>query len=317
MPYMSQSVVSPPRSYVEAMSDRSIANRNRTLLTQSPQLRRGGGKRRAPGSPNGSSNKVAKCSSVDSLGAYSRLISDLRSNNSQDLVLFRGHRNFDRPLLPKIGRGETRLKGGRQSDLPDVEKRLFGNFKRFGLPFLHIRPEDELDWLAIAQHHGLPTRLLDWTGNALAALWFAVRCSPIKENGVLRPGAVWVLNPRDKDFFERIDRVKPFTVTSAKVYRPKHITQRLIAQAGYFTLHPLDRATSRFKPLTRNATLEGEITKISIPPNAFCDLRDDLERLGVSDLTMFPDLDGICRFITWNASLLEDEHDPPNVLLNQ
>jgi hypothetical protein len=108
-----------------------------------------------------------------------------------------------------------------------------------------------------------------------------------------------------------------FGVGGVKIYRPKHITERLIAQNGYFTIHPLESKTTRFTPLWEDRSLQGEFVKVEIPASSFCDLRDDLERLGVSDLTMFPDLDGVCRFISWNASLLEDEADPPNILLNQ
>jgi hypothetical protein len=183
---------------------------------------------------------------------------------------------------------------------------------------MHIKPEDDFDWLAVAQHHGLPTRLLDWTGNALAALWFSVRYAPVKaHDSQLKAGVVWVLNPQDEDFLEETRNAQPFKINKVKVYRPRHVAGRLIAQAGYFTLHPLDPATSRFKPLRKDPTLKGDLIEITIPGEAFSDLRDDLERHGVSDLTMFPDLDGVCRFVTWNCSLLEDEADPPNDLLNK
>lgn len=291
-----------------------------TKLTSAPprpQMRRGGGKRRQAGHKTRSGSNIAKTHTVEKIADYTELISQLRANNNQDLILFRGHQDSSWPLLPKVGRPGTRLKGKGQSDLARVEKLLFDNFKRFALPLLHVKPEDDLDWLAIAQHHGLPTRLLDWTGNALAALWFAVRFSPSTRDGLQQPGAVWVLNPANIDFLERTSAVRPFNIKELKVYRPRHITPRLIAQAGYFTLHPLDGRISRFRPLKKDPTLGGDLVEILIPPSAFCDLRDDLERLGVSDLSMFPDLDGICRFITWNNCLLDDEQDPPNVLLNR
>lgn len=282
-----------------------------------PQMRRGGGKRRRQGREISSANNTTRTHEAVSIAGYTELISRLKAKNNQDLILFRGHQDCAWPLLPKVGRPGTRLKGGKQSDLASVEERLFDNFKRFALPFLHVKPEDDLDWLAIAQHHGLPTRLLDWTSNALAALWFAVRSSPVMSDGGQQPGVVWVLNPANRDFLEGTSTVRPFGISQLKVYRPRHITPRLIAQAGYFTLHPLDLSISRFMPLRKDPTLGGDLVEIRIPPGVFCDLRDDLERLGVSDLSMFPDLDGICRFITWNNSLLEDEQDPPNSLLNR
>jgi len=66
-----------------------------------------------------------------------------------------------------------------------------------------------------------------------------------------------------------------------------------------------------------DSTLKGTLTNVQISPTSFCDLRDNLERLGLSDLSMFPDLEGVCRYITWNNSLLGDERDHPNVPLNQ
>lgn len=63
--------------------------------------------------------------------------------------------------------------------------------------------------------------------------------------------------------------------------------------------------------------LKGTLSVIQIEPKAFSDLRDDLDRLGISDLALFPDLEGVCRYITWNNSLLAAEEDPPNMPLNE
>jgi len=250
---------------------------------------------------------------VENVSEYVERIAFLRANNIQDLILFRGHRVCRWQLVPKVGRRDARLKGDSPLALGAVESRMFESFQQMGLPFLKLNPETKLEWLAVAQHHGLPTRLLDWTRNALAALWFAVRKEPVSD----QDASIWILNPADDDFIEPAAESAPFQIEQVRVYRPRHITERIVAQSGYFTLHPLDRTICGFHPLTNDPKFRKRLIEIQIASRAFSNLRDDLERCGVSDVTMFPDLEGVCRYIAWNNCLLEDEIDPPNVLLNQ
>jgi hypothetical protein len=82
---------------------------------------------------------------VCKLSELVHLIEELRSR--QGNVLFRGTRR-DWDLLPGIARPAAR------EPVLDVEQRMLKKFQRESLPFLEMRPETELDWLAVAQHYG-------------------------------------------------------------------------------------------------------------------------------------------------------------------
>src|SRR5579872_5540330 len=88
--------------------------------------------------------------------------------NDSTLILYRGQENSTWNLLPKIGRR------GISTDFLSFEKSIISEFKRLGRTYLAADIlNNEWDLLALAQHHGLPTRLLDWSTNPLVALWFA------------------------------------------------------------------------------------------------------------------------------------------------
>src|ERR1700722_6840868 len=83
-------------------------------------------------------------------------------------VLYRGVTDAAYELIPKIGRDKVLD----SESVLQCEQAVFAEFKRAASPFLTPQPQNDLEWLFLCQHHGLPTRLLDWTTNPLVALYF-------------------------------------------------------------------------------------------------------------------------------------------------
>jgi hypothetical protein len=221
-----------------------------------------------------------------------------------EYILFRGQPHDD-PLLPKIARLDL------NGDLAEVERRMLAEFQRQSIPFLDRICDNDWDWLALAQHHGMATRLLDWTKNPLAALWFGVRQPPDSEGD----GVVWVFTPAQGDILTadkvRTSRQGPFEGTRTQVFQPNCVTSRIVAQGGWFTVHKYLREEHRFIPLEKNKIHRQHLTKLRIPAKVFSELRYQLDRFGVNCASMFPDLDGICRHVEWLNCFLADENRVP------
>lgn len=230
--------------------------------------------------------------------SLSDFIDVLQKHCKKDLIIFRGQRE-DKDLVPRIARVKPR------STLLKDERKMFDSFKREAIPLLDMIPTNDWDWLAIAQHHGLATRLLDWTKNPLAALWFTVRKPP---EDSIEHGVVWMFEPRKNDVITptRI-RQDPFEVSRTKVFEPVQVIPRIKSQDGYFTVHKYLRSESRFVPLQRNAQYKPLLKKVEVPAQRFSDIRFQLDRCGVNDGSLFPELDGLATRIEWQCTLLGDE----------
>jgi hypothetical protein len=233
------------------------------------------------------------------IASVNHFLEEIKKIDKQDNILFRGQR-IDHPLLPKIGREDLLIK--HQFSRFETEKRLFDEFKQQAVPYLSPSEiTEDIDWLALAQHHGLPTRLLDWTRSPLIALWFTVseQATPGKN------GVVWMYSPNDVDYASSSQN--PFTLDKIKVLVPRHTNRRLIAQLGAFTIHTFNKKTLKYEALDLSPDFQSDLQKFTIEPDQFNYMRWDLDRLGFNKATLFPDLDGLCSCLRWLHTLMPDE----------
>lgn len=204
--------------------------------------------------------------------------------------IYRGQ-DIDEALLPKYWR-DAKRRG--LADPLATEQRLLDTFRRLSPPYLDHLPGDTFEWLAVAQHHGLPTRLLDWTCNPLFALWFAVRNGPSAEAG--RNGVLWVLDVQDEHYIPQTEKsMDVYELRRTRVFRPPHITERIVAQDGWFTVHWYIEKENKFVPLEKQRRFKSHMKSAAIPRSAFAPLNSELRRLGLSDHVLFPDLVTLCK----------------------
>ncbi|MDQ8023945.1 MAG: FRG domain-containing protein [Moraxellaceae bacterium] len=209
-----------------------------------------------------------------------------------DQTIFRGQ-PVKGNLIPSVARWNHEL------DSTDVEIEMLNEIKVLGASLLS-GTESDLDLLVKAQHFGLKTRLLDWTSNPLAALWFA--CVNAEPNDA--DGYVYAL---DVDTFllgaESYEK-SPFQVAKTGVLRPRLTNERILAQHGWFTLHRYSTRDRKFVPLEKNPDTRGRLYEFRIPAAQTRDMLRALDKFGVSARTLFPDLNGLCLYLNRKSSHL-------------
>ncbi len=265
---------------------------------------------------------------VTSVEAFIKLVSDLENKRRWELW-FRGQANAEWKLVPRLYRDEenqSAIKGKKthkeqEREIREDDDDTREQFVIRAASLSDIRPAEKWDWYFVMQQHGAPTRLLDWTESALVGLYFAVR-----GNKGYHDAAVWAMDPwllnghekiigkkevippgdpgttkqdkrrYDKWLRERFENRRGWARWPVAIY-PGHILRRIGAQRACFTIHGLDR-----RGLEKIALeLRVPLVKIKIPSWKVGSLRGSLETCGIDEVTVFPDLEGLSRFLSGNA----------------
>lgn len=206
--------------------------------------------------------------------------------HAQATWMFRGLSSAKYELLPSAGRlpshpSETTDEAYDE----DKEKRIFENFRRRAKPFIKEQGMTDWDWLAVAQHHGVPTRLLDWTSNPLVAAYFAVKAdAPVEQDAK-------IVATRVRIFLDTKEVSNPFAVDDVAFVRPSAYVPRIISQRGFFTVHPKPEEPWIPQGMERHSFVIGGTNR------AF--FRRKLFYLGIDPSHIQSDVDGLGETLKW------------------
>ena len=238
---------------------------------------------------------------VHNISEYLEKIISLKTGH--DKLWFRGHASNAYTLQPTVYRTPYTWKD---------EISLLHQFKARGARFLQVQPSNNIEWLFIMQHHATPTRLLDWSENAMVALAFATQFHNDSHTG--HDAIVWCLNPillnshiRFPEYdSEPIPNIcdsnelqtmfeSPRQDYPVAIIGPQN-TDRIIAQRGVFTLFP-NKDSFTMESLS---SAEKFLVKIVIPESDIKPISEALYYIGITESTLFPELDSISKELKRN-----------------
>lgn len=232
---------------------------------------------------------------------------DERLRRTRSRYAFRGIARRDRDLST----GLMRLGG----DLAEKERHLVRNFRKYARRSF-VGDDSVWNWLALAQHHGLPTRLTDWSYSPYIALHFATGSRDAMEvdgevlmlrfdavNEALPSSLREVLSDEGADVFTgemlagvasslrdlpRVDQA-PFPL----FLEPPALSDRIVNQAALFSLMStpharLDEWLDRHPDAWR---------RIAVPAELKWEVRDRLDQVNLTERVLFPGLDGLARWL--------------------
>ncbi len=212
-------------------------------------------------------------------------------------------------------RGQSQAKWGLQPTIAraggiKIEAPLVTRFKQNALALIADRPGSEWEWLFVMRHHGVPTRLMDWSENPLVGLYFAVNDNP------KAVGALWNLLPIELNKAASINPPHPHEIPGFGDYKvldnylPSRLaseqtsslnpaaaiaprnTRRMQAQQGVFTI------THREQMAIEKVGDENHVWRMLIPASAKKRIRTELAAFNINRLALFPELDHVAEYAT-------------------
>lgn len=256
---------------------------------------------------------------IDTIDDIQRLLKNYE--NQKDIKRFRSNYLY-RGLPNSNYKLETSLARNCKKKKDDLEGPLLRNFSKYALAEKGMSDESIWYQLSIAQHHGLPTRLLDWTYSPLIALNFAVS----ESNFEMLPDhncVIWAININELNdllptryrnklmennaYFFTIDMLKDVEnltqydkdmagegAHSAMVLlEPPSIDQRIINQYSYFSIIP--KNMENIEDFLEKNTIHTR--KYIIDKSIRWELRDFLDILNLNERIIYPGLDGVAAWL--------------------